>query len=39
MRLSCGRVAVDDPWLVGKTELVGDPALCARLLPAMSIAP
>jgi uncharacterized protein (TIGR03083 family) len=39
MRLSCGRVAVDDPWLVGKTELVGDPELCARLLPAMSIAP
>lgn len=39
MRLSCGRVAVGDPWLVGKVELVGDPDLCARLLPAMSIAP
>jgi uncharacterized protein (TIGR03083 family) len=39
MRLSCGRVRVDDPWLVGKTEIVGDPELSARLLPAMSIAP
>jgi hypothetical protein len=39
MRLSCGRVALDDPWLADKVELSGDKELSERLLPAMSFTP
>lgn len=39
MRLSCGRVGLNDPWLKDKIEVSGDTALGARLLPAMSITP
>jgi len=39
MRLSAGRVAIDDPWLRDKVELLGDAELGQRLLPAMNIAP
>jgi uncharacterized protein (TIGR03083 family) len=38
-RLSAGRVAMEDPWLRDKVELLGDADLGHRLLPAMSIAP
>jgi uncharacterized protein (TIGR03083 family) len=39
MRLSAGRVAIDDPWLRDKVELLGDAELGQRLLTAMNIAP
>jgi len=39
MRLSAGRVAIDDPWLRDKVELLGDADLGQRLLPAMAISP
>lgn len=39
MKLSCGRVAPDDPWVVDKYELSGDPDLGARLLASMAITP
>jgi uncharacterized protein (TIGR03083 family) len=39
MRLSAGRVKIDDPWLRDKVELMGDAELGQRLLPAMNIAP
>lgn len=39
MRLSAGRVTLDDPWLRDKVELHGDAELGHRLLTAMNIAP
>ena len=39
MRLACGRVDLNDPWLKDKIEITGNPELSARLMPAMSIAP
>ncbi len=38
-RLSCGRVATDDPWLADKVEITGDADLGARLLTALAITP
>ena len=39
MRLSAGRVAIDDPWLGDKVEMMGDAELGKRLLPGMAITP
>ena len=39
LKLSCGRVAPDDPWALDKYELGGDPDLGARLLANMAITP
>ena len=39
MRLACGRVDLNDPWLKDKIEITGEPELAARLMPGMNIAP
>jgi uncharacterized protein (TIGR03083 family) len=39
MRLSCGRVSPDDPWLANKVEVGGLADLAAKLLPALAITP
>lgn len=39
MRLSCGRIAPDDPALRARITIVGDPALAEALLIGMAITP